>query len=283
MILDFHTHAYPEALCGRVIENSAQLGVRGYTDASAAGLKRSMQMAGITHSVILNIATKPRQSAHIIDSAYEMQLREQHNPTQRLIPLPSIYPFEEAWRDNLHRVKKLGFAGIKLHPDYQGFYIDDPRLEPLYREVAALDLLMVFHAGFDVVSPDNTHATARRIHNVLPLLEKATTVLAHMGGYRQEQETLALLCGRDVFFDTSFNLPEIDIETARAMFRKHSPARILFGTDSPWRSQRESVDYFCQRFAPGFLSPADTANVLWNNGARLLGLPLDMSAVSAPA
>lgn len=270
MILDFHTHTYPEELAGRVIQNSVRMQVPNHTDGTTTGLKRSMLDAGITHAVTLSIATRPGQTAHIIDSACKMLPDAGEGP--RLIPFAGIHPFEEDWRDNLHRIKALGFQGIKLHPDYQQFYIDDARLEPFYREVAALGLIMVFHAGFDVVSPAETHASADRILNVLPLLEKATTILAHMGGYKQEHETIKHLCGRDIYFDTSFNLAEMDIESARLIFRKHTPDRLVFGTDSPWKGQRESLTFFRDRFAKSFLSEAAIENVLWNNGARMLGL-----------
>lgn len=273
MILDFHTHIYPDHLAQRVVDNMIRMNVSCYCDGTAASLKNSMRRAGITHSVLCNIATKPGQTKKLLDFAsatIEQEKDAAHSPC--LIPFASVHPFEDGWKDWLQKSKDMGFLGIKLHPDYQDFYIDDPRMEQFYLEIARLGLILVLHAGHDASLPDITHATAERIYNMLPILEQGTTVLAHMGGYCMQEQVYELICDRNVYLDTSYNLCLIDMELAKAIFRKHSPDKILFGTDSPWADQKLAVEYFRDVFAPGFLSETDIGNVLWNNGASLLGL-----------
>lgn len=272
MILDFHAHIYPESLAPRVLENITRMRVPCYCNGTAHSLKGSMRRAGITHAVIQNIATRPGQTASILAFAEKIVQEEQGGAFPHLLSFASVHPYEEdsiAW---LRRIKDMGYAGIKLHPDYQQFFIDDPRMEPFYRETARLGLITVFHAGFDESMPEVTHASTERIVNVLPLLEAGTTVLAHMGGYKMYNRTLRYLCGKNLYFDTSYNLPLLEPELAKAIFRRHGPERMLFGTDSPWADQGEAVEHFRDRFAPGFLSREDTRRVLWDNGAALLGL-----------
>jgi predicted TIM-barrel fold metal-dependent hydrolase len=268
LVLDFHTHVYPEALAPRVITNAAAWGVSSHRDGTRASLISSMKNAGISASVVLNIAVKPGQTAGVNDFAIASCAAEDDAPA--LIPFAGIHPYDQNWKEELKLIKEQGFKGIKLHPDYQGFYIDDPALEPFYRRVSSLGLIMVFHTGFDIVSPENVHATPERIANVLPLLEECDTVLAHMGGLLSWEDSLRLLCGRKVYLDTSFSVFPGTVKLMRKLIRRHDPGRILFGTDSPWHDPAQSLNLFKREFAEGFLSPNDTRAILWDNGMALL-------------
>lgn len=275
MILDFHTHIYPHHLAERVLDNVTKNDVPCYCRATAPAIRQSMEEAGITHAAILNIAVKPGQADSIFEFATQIGREYASGPLPRLIPFASLHPFDEDWREQLLRIREAGLPGIKLHPDYQGFFIDDHRLEPLYREVARLGLILVFHTGFDDSRPDLTRADPQRIANILPVLETGVTVLAHMGGSRMWDKSYEYLCGRNVYLDTSYTFDKIDEALARKMFLRHGPERILFGTDSPWCDQKEQVRYFRDEFSPGFLSPAHMERVFWENGASLLGLKND--------
>lgn len=272
MILDFHVHAFPKSLAGRaVVSLSERARVPCCHDGTLPSLKQVLQNADVTHAVLLNIAVKQGQADKVNQFAKDV-MAENVPRTPQITSFASLHPFDEDWRETLHTIKDVGFAGIKLHPDYQNFFIDDPRLEPFYREVAKLGLIAVFHAGYDKGYPEPIHATPRRIEQVLPLLEEGTTVLAHMGGALLSQGVLGLLCGRNVYFDTSFVLPHMNPDTAKAIFRRHGPERILFGSDAPWADPLEALHYFRDELAPGFLSETDTRRVLWDNGAALLNL-----------
>ena len=54
------------------------------------------------------------------------------------------------------------------------------------------------------------------------------------------------------------------------MCRNHGIEKILFATDSPWSGQKEDVDYIRNI---GF-TEAELEQILYKNGAKLLGLPL---------
>ncbi|MDL2285228.1 amidohydrolase family protein [Desulfovibrio sp. OttesenSCG-928-F07] len=271
MILDFHNHVYPDHLAPRIVGSLKKSYVTCFTEGTIASLKSSMLRAGVTHAVILNIAGKPGQSQTVIDFALQTMQNSQEDGFV-IIPFASVHPFEENWKELLHKVKELGFKGLKLHPNIQRFNVDDPKLEDYYNEVAKLGLILVLHAGLDNSLPEIRHASPERIYNVLPLLEQGTTIVAHMGGNAVQHRAYPLLCGRNIYFDTAFYFDKIDTELLRDIFKKHTTDKILFGSDTPCWDQTTAVCYFKEGFAPGFLSEADTRKVLFNNGAKLLGL-----------
>jgi hypothetical protein len=55
------------------------------------------------------------------------------------------------------------------------------------------------------------------------------------------------------------------------MCRNHGIEKILFATDSPWSGQKEDLEYIKTM---GF-TEEELDLILYQNGARLLGLPLE--------
>ena len=82
--------------------------------------------------------------------------------------VPSIPDAPDAL-DELQRIKDLGLYGVKLHPDYQGFLIDDPKMFPIYDAISSLGLPVTFHTGWDPLSPDLIHATPQAVAKVVKL------------------------------------------------------------------------------------------------------------------
>mgnify|MGYP001104546883 CR=1 FL=1 len=270
LILDFHTHAFPEPLASRAIAHLEELGgIPSYTNGTVSGLQRSMKAAGITHAALCNIVVKPGQTKTVHEFSKSLKENQQNSG---IYPVTSLHPKEEHWKDWLKTIKEDGFAGIKLHPGYQQFFINDPDMEKFYLEVFRNDLFILFHAGWDAGYPDPMHASPKRVYDILPVLEQGTTILAHFGGNMRPQQVIDLLCGSNVYFDTSYALGKIPLEDARKIISAHSVDKILFGSDCPWADQKEFVDYFTNTLAPGFLSREDSEKILFGNGAKLLGI-----------
>ena len=62
MIIDFHTHIFPEKIASKTISVLEQkAGISAFTDGTLEGLKRSMQESGVDWSVVLPVVTKPSQ------------------------------------------------------------------------------------------------------------------------------------------------------------------------------------------------------------------------------
>ena len=62
MIIDFHTHTFPDELADRAVGTLAHSGgIHNYLDGRVHSLTDSMKKAGIDYSVLLPVATKPNQ------------------------------------------------------------------------------------------------------------------------------------------------------------------------------------------------------------------------------
>ena len=132
-------------------------------------------------------------------------------------------------------IKSEGFLGIKLHPDYQGFSADDPRVFPIYKKISALGLITVFHAGYDYGFPPPYGATPEKMAVALRQFS-SPVVAAHWGGIGCCEDVLSHLCGEDIYFDISFGYGAMPKYYAEKILETHGARRILFGTDTPWHS-----------------------------------------------
>lgn len=242
MIIDVHTHIYPDTLAVRALASlKAACGEDPHTDGTLKGLLRSMDESGVTLSVVAPIATKPSQVKTIND--FSLSLRE----SDRIIPFGTVHPLFEGWRGELRRLSDAGLRGIKMHPDYQGFFVDDPIFVEIVNECSRLGLRVIIHGGLDVAFPGEHHCTPERVVRILPEIDSATLCLAHFGGFGYLQDVLDMLCGRDIYFDTSLScFLAAGEEGARAcaeIIKTHRPDRLLLGSDSPWDTQRGAADY----------------------------------------
>jgi uncharacterized protein len=124
---------------------------------------------------------------------------------------------------------------------YQEFNVDDRSVYPLYEKIAEKGLFILFHAGYDVSFGNDDNACADRLSRVRDDIPDLVMAAAHLGGWRDWEHVIEYLAGKDIFLDTSF-IQEVDPAVAAGIFSKHSPERIIFGSDSPWVSQKKSID-----------------------------------------
>lgn len=263
MVIDFHTHVFPEKIVGKamsVLSRNAG-NAEPYIEGTAASLISYMDAHGIDRSVVLNIATNPGQQASVNRFAAEID-------GGRLISFGSVHPDAPDALEELRRIKERGLKGIKLHPDYQDFFVDDPRVFPIYETAASLGLITVFHAGVDIGYFEPVHCTPERLRRVLPVFGGGRVVAAHMGGMMLWNEVERHLVGQDIYFDTAYCYTRMPSGHAKRIVKNHGADRILFGSDLPW-----SGAYGEKRFVESLdLPEKEQAKILGGNAARLLGL-----------
>ncbi len=272
-IVDFHTHAFPDALAPRAIQGlaatAAYCGYTPHTDGTVTGLLAAMDRAGIECAVICNIATNPRQMAKVNDFAMETA-----RAYPRLIPLGSLHP-AASLAELAHEMDRLvaaGVPGIKLHPDYVGVTFDDPAFDPILAMAAERGMFVITHAGFDPISPDKLHCTPDMILHVLEAHPTLCLIAAHAGGYGREDEVLEKLCGKDLYLDTSLCAVRAARDPAQGeacaeILRRHRPDRLLFATDTPWSTAEDEL-----AFLRGMgLDEKKMEMVLKGNAGRILG------------
>jgi len=260
MIIDFHTHAFPDTVATKAIPALAKEGqVTAHTLGTVDSLLASMDRAGISTSVICSIATRPAQFEPILAWSAAIQSR-------RLIPLPSIHPADPDAVAKVFMLKEQGFSGIKMHPYYQDFFLDDKRLNPLYEALSESGLLLVVHCGYDIAFPRIRRADPARILALQQRFPTLRLITTHLGGWDNWQEVDELLLGKEIFMEISFSLAYLPAEQAVRMLNKHPADYLLFGSDSPWDDQLEAI----QRLKKLKLSDDRLNNILTKNAARLL-------------
>lgn len=263
MLIDFHTHAFPQKIAAKAIANLSHAagGLSPQTDGTAESLKAEMKKDGVDISVVQSIATNPKQQANVNNFAIEL------DKDASLIAFGSVHPDAPDALAELERIKDAGLKGIKLHPEYQGFYADDEKMKPIYRKISQLGLITLFHAGHDYGFPPPYHAMPEHMLCALRWFD-SPVVAAHWGGVGCGEQVLQTLCGENIFFDLSFGYAAMPKTVAQSILDKHGAERLLFGSDMPWhRPQWElrllrSLD----------ISEADMEKICSGNAKKLLCL-----------
>lgn len=231
MIIDFHTHAFPDAVAVKAIPSLEKTGnITAHTLGTVDALLASMDSAGIEKSVICSIATRPEQFAAILKWSHAVK-------SPRIIPLPSIHPDDPDCVQHVYRVKEEGFAGIKMHPYYQNYFLADEKLAPFYEAVSESGLLLVAHCGFDIGFPRTRCADPSQILQLVTNFPKLQFVATHFGGWKLWDEVEEILIGREIFMEISFALKYLSKEQICRMLMHHPREYLLFGSDSPWDDQ----------------------------------------------
>lgn len=236
MLIDFHTHIFPDKIANRAIQSLSLRsgGASPYYNGTKEGLLAFMRQNSITKSVVLNIATNPGQMRSVNDFAASVN-------GGALIAFGSVHPDAPDVLDELDRLSDMGLAGIKLHPDYQEFYGDDPKMWPIYEKIAKKGLVVVFHTGVDIGLYPPVYMPPYRLARALEPLQGAVVIAAHFGGYMMWEEALECLAGRDVYFDTAYAAGKIPTGIVRRILQEHGTDKILFGSDLPWSDPAEEI------------------------------------------
>lgn len=269
MIIDFHTHIFPDKIAKRTIEVLEENiyktdGVRQHAvlDGTLAGLKQSMQDNSIDLSVIMPIATTTTQSNSINSFAASI------SGTDGIISFGSMHPMQGDLCETLENIKEQGLLGIKLHPEYQGVYIDSPECIRVLQKCEQLGLLVTLHTGSDIGIAPPVHCTPERLKNALSEVDGSNIIAAHMGGWRMWDDVEKYLVGTNINLDTSFCVGYLHTEQFLRILKNHKTSKIIHATDSPWEKQGVCAEFI--KSLP--LSDLEKDNILSSNAKKLLNL-----------
>ena len=280
MIIDVHTHSFPEKIAAPTIRKLSGLShTVPFTDGTEEGIRRTNEACGIDLAVVLPVATAPQQPERI--NAFAAEKNEGWRETG-ILSFAAVHPDDPDALRGLDACAERGFRGIKIHPVYQNTDLDDVRyLRILYR-AAELGLVTVTHSGLDVGYPGAERCTPKMIRHVMQEIGDLPLIAAHMGGWKNWEEVPELLSDTGVYLDTSFStgamhplddgyyrpedLPMLDAEQFTEMVKVFGANRILFGTDRPWSDPGECLDFI--RGLP--LAEQEKAAILGGNAERLL-------------
>jgi len=279
MIIDFHTHTFPDRIAQRAITSlQAMSHAAVFAPGTVAGLRESMAAAGIACSVVLPVATNPEKLTSMNDVSIAS------NGQNGLIYFGAVHPLAENWKQELNRLAQAGIRGIKIHPLYQGVDIDDVRYLRILEHAAGLGMITLMHAGQDIAYPQQVRCSPEMTARALRQVGPAPVVLAHMGGWKDWEQVAEHLADTGCYLDTALSLDTIvptepghytrqelrllSREAFCRLVRSFGAERILFGTDSPWSCQKTEVGRIQQ--LP--LTCGEKESILYKNAERLLGV-----------
>ena len=259
-IIDSHCHIYPEKIAAKATDT---IGIfydikMEMPAGTAERLIEQGSRAGICRYVVHSVAT----TAHQVRSINEFIKREceLHPEFIGFITLHQDLSYEEIVSEVDFAVAN-NFRGIKLHPDFQKFNIDDEIAEKFYR-AAEGKLPILFHIGddrYDYSKPQRLVKMAKKYPNV-------TFIAAHFGGYRCWDDAPIYVGLQNVYFDTCSSLPFISADEAKRLIKLLGADKFFFATDFPmWDATAE-----LERFMKIDLTDAEREDILYNNLMRVL-------------
>ena len=269
MIIDFHTHIFPDKIATKTIEMlSEKGGIPPFSDGTVNGLIKSMEVAGTDVSVVLPVMTSPTQFDSV--NAFAAKINETFADKKRkLISFAGIHPLCEDIEDKMKFIKECGFLGIKLHPDYQGTYIDDNNYVKILECAKEHDLIVITHSGVDGgFRGEPIKCTPDRVLNLIKKVPYNKLVLAHYGANEMFDEVLDKLCEADVYFDTAYILRFISEDMFKKILDKHGADKVLFATDTPWSDIKTDVNIL-RSFN---LNKSTENKIFYENAQKLLGI-----------
>lgn len=262
MIIDFHTHIFPDKIANRAIETlekSANYECKAVFDGSLSGLLKVMDESNISKSVICSIATKPSQVSDITNWSISIK-------SDRILPLGSIHPEYNNIEDELKKLKDNGITGIKLHPQYQNYDITDKNYFRIYEKVVKHNFFILFHAGYDIAFDNDERSSPDRIEKIKINFPEITLILAHLGGWKDWKRVDYFLTKyTDIYFDISYSLDYIDKNLLNTILKKIKIENILFGSDTPWQHPKITIELVKQNFAK-----SDWQKIFYDNGLNFL-------------
>lgn len=264
MIIDFHTHVFPDELAKRAVsallENIDEV-YTPVTDATVSGLLRHMQESGVDISVVQPVITKLSQFQPLNTWAKSICC-------DKIISFGGIYPHTDDYKRDIDFVVSLGLKGLKFHCEYQDFIIDDPQMLRLYDYALSRGLILLFHAGFDPGYGEPFKSSPQRFANVADAMLGGVIVAAHFGGHDDYDNVERYLVGKNIYFDTSMGFDYFKQDQFLRIVKNHGIDKILFASDSPWGDAKSEIVHL--KALP--ISDTEKDKILSGNARRILGI-----------
>ena len=266
-LIDAHCHIYPDPIARKAVGGISHfygdLPFDTY-DGTQHRLVESASAAGVEHNIVFSVATTPHQ-VHSINTYIA---NEQLASGGRFTGLGTLHLDSEDQEADLDEIEALGLHGVKLHPDIQGFQIDEPRAMEIFAMCEDRGLPIYVHTGDKRYDNSNPN----RVKNVLEAFPKLKFVGPHLGGWSVWEDALKVLPKYDnIIVDTSSSLYELDPDTARDIIRAFGSERVMFGTDYPmWPVSAE-----LKHMEALGLTDEEYENIYWRTCANLFDISFD--------
>ena len=259
-ICDAHAHIFPKKISEKAVSSigdfySIPMSCKnGISDE----LIECGDKIGVSHYLVCSTATVPHQVESI--NSFIINECELH---PEFVGFGTLHPDYDNIEKEVDRIISSGLRGIKIHPDFQEFYIDDDKAEKIYRAIEG-KLPILIHMG----DPRYDYSRPKRLENVMKAFPKLEVFAAHLGGYERWDEAITCLFGKNIHFDTSSSLEFLSPDYARDIIRGFGVDNIFFGTDFPMWDHYGEI----QRFMRLSLNDDENKKILGDNFIKYFNL-----------
>ena len=168
-------------------------------------------------------------------SGVNQRLTDECKQYPELIPIGSINPELPGWEDDLNQcVHKHDIPGIRLHPNYHGYSLDDPRFFDLLKRATAAGLFVQIAASMEdgrtqhplVQVPDVDLAPLSKVMKEFP------DVSVQLLNYKPR---LSMLTKLAAIPNVTFDIARVDGSGGIAKMLETVPShRVMVGTHAPF-------------------------------------------------
>jgi len=264
MVIDFHTHIFPDSLAERAIKALYEDVGRIYEpihNGTVDGLIAAMDATGVDISVNMPVITKQSQTRSTNEWCAAIN-------SNRIISFGGIYPHTDDYRRDIDFVVSLGLKGLKFHAEYQDFILDAPEMLKIYDYALSQGLIILHHGGFDPAFAPPFKSSPERFVNVANAMQGGVIIAAHFGGHDQWDDVENILAGSNIYLDTSMGFAYYPHDLFMRVVKKHGVDKILFASDSPWSDAGSELEAL--RAMP--LDEREIEAITSGNARRILGL-----------
>lgn len=253
-----HTHIFPPKIASKAVEAIGDFyGIKMLGDGLSESLIKDGSKINVTKYLVCSTATKAAQ-VESINHFIQHEVSEH----EEFIGFGSLHPESENIEKDIEDIIQLNLKGVKLHPDFQLFNIDDPITYRMF-DICQGRLPILIHMG----DKRYTYSKPCRLLNILEKFPKLVAIGAHLGGYNVWNESRPPYISHPrLYIDTSSSLMFLEPEEAVKIIRTHGVDRVFFGTDYPmWDHEGEFA-----RFMRLPLTDREREMILYENAIRFL-------------
>lgn len=263
-LIDCHVHAFPDFLADKAIGKlSKNCGYMPATNGTFDDTLKVQKTWDCQHMILLNIATAPEY----VENVNNFLIEKNGNG---VYSFGSIHPKYNNFKEEIDRLEKNGIKGVKFHPDYQEFNIDDKEVYPVYQELADRGMIILFHSGFDPAYEGSTRSHVKRGGKMAQDFQGAKIVFAHLGNLTGMDDTYKYLVGKDVYFDISMAIRYYSNAEIEKFIKSHDINKFLYATDCPWSDGKET-----QKMVNSLaISQEDKEKIFYRNAEKLLNITI---------
>ena len=194
-----------------------------------------------------------------------LQMELEHEGFETEIEDNGRRAYERIIQGDFDYLIELGLKGVKLHPDFQRFAMNEERAFKIGEVVDEGNVPMLVHCGdfrYNYSNPKQIRPFLERFPNI-------TFIGAHFAGWSMwEEATRELSDFENLYVDLSSSLYSLTPETALELIHAYGSDRVLWGTDYPMWEAASEMEYFNKID----LTQKERQQILYDNAAKLLKL-----------